>query len=69
MKYLAAVLTLCVMSGCAAKKVKVPVPNMDIPRGCVLGAKLNAKACEPISADLAVCHDVIVKFACIEVKK
>lgn len=67
MKYAAAILTLCVISGCAAKKK--PAVKVDVPQKCILGGVVNASECKPFSKDEAVCNGVVIKFACIEVKK
>lgn len=70
MKYILALLTLCMTSGCAVKhEVKPSGQRISIPANCVLGATLDAKACQPMSADLMKCDGVVVKFACVKVVK
>jgi hypothetical protein len=66
MKYsLLALLTLCVISGCVAKK---PV-KVDVPGKCILGGVVDASECKVFSKDALVCNGVVVKIACVEVKK
>lgn len=67
MRYAIALLTLFVMTGCAAKKK--PVPKVNVPQRCIVGGAVNASECKLFSKDEAVCNGVVIKLACIEVKK
>jgi hypothetical protein len=55
-------------SGCAPKK---PVVKESIPPRCIMGGFVDRTKCVAYEKDptLAVCDQVLVKYACIEVDK
>lgn len=65
---LAAMLTLILLTGCAAKRSHVPHDEFVLPINCIVGA-VTTSECKQISESAAVCNGVVVKFACIQVKK
>lgn len=61
-------LALILLTGCAAKKHKPDPPQFVLPINCIVGATTTSE-CKQISEDAAVCNGVVIKFACIQVKK
>lgn len=57
--------TLILLTGCAAKKHKT---EFVLPINCIIGATTTSE-CKQISESAAVCDGVVIKFACIQVKK
>jgi hypothetical protein len=68
MRYsLFALLTLGVITGCAHKHTQSV--KLDVPSKCILGGLVDVAKCEAINKDEAVCNGVVVRIACVEVKK
>jgi uncharacterized protein YcfL len=64
-----AMLALILLTGCAAKKKSKTEPvQHQLPINCIIGATTTSE-CKQISESAAVCNGVVVKFACIQVKK
>jgi hypothetical protein len=68
MKYLPILLSL--LTGCAAKKPPAKaIQRESIPPRCIMGGFVDKTTCEPYEKDpsLAICQNVIVKYACVQV--
>jgi hypothetical protein len=70
MKYLP-ILILLLLTGCTAKKPVHQVQRESIPPRCIMGGFVDKTTCEPYKKDpnLAVCQNVLIKYACVEVEK
>jgi hypothetical protein len=66
-KCAAFLIAVTMLVGCPHKKQK-PSAQMFVTKDCVVGF-VKASKCEALTGELALCHDVVMKIACVKVIK